>query len=103
MCFNLANQKPFNEKMQFLKLYNRKPELTIYAYKYDVRKFIKDTIGEEYLIPLLVVYNSVEAINRDKLPDKRVLKLTHGWGANIICPDKSKFNIGESGKSLENG
>lgn len=90
---NLSNPKTFNEKLQWLKLYDRKPEYSIYADKYEVRQFISDTIGSEYLIPLIGIYKSVDEINWDDLPKQFVLKCTHGSGSNIICPDKSKLNI----------
>jgi hypothetical protein len=98
---NPKNPSTFNEKIQWLKLYDRKPEYTIYADKYAVRQFIKDTIGEEYLIPLLGVYNSVEEIKWDKLPNQFVLKCTHASGANIICSNKTKLNIDKSKKKLK--
>jgi hypothetical protein len=90
---NLKNPKTFNEKIQWLKLYDRKPEYSIYADKYEVRQFISATIGSEYLIPLIGIYKSVDEINWDDLPKQFVLKCTHGSGSNIICPDKSKLNI----------
>jgi len=58
-----------------------------------VRSYISETIGEQYLIPLLGVYDSVEEINWDSLPNKFVLKCTHGSGSNIICTDKDKLDI----------
>ena len=97
---NLRNPKTFNEKIQWLKLYDRKPEYTQFADKYEVRKYIKETIGEEYLIPLIGVYNNVDEINWDSLPDKFVLKCTHGSQCNIICKDKTKLDIEESKKKL---
>lgn len=97
---NLVNPKSFNEKLQWLKLYDRKPEYRIYVDKYAVRSYIAKTIGDEYLIPLLGLYNSVEEINWDSLPNKFVLKCTHGSGSNIICFDKNKLDIEEAKKKL---
>lgn len=98
---NLKEPRTFNEKLQWLKLYDRKPEYSIYVDKYAVRSFIAETIGEEYLIPLIGVYNCVEDIDWDSLPKKFVLKCTHGSGANIICTDKDKFDIEKAKKKLK--
>lgn len=98
---NLKNPKTYNEKLQWLKLYDRKKEYIQYVDKYEVRKYIKETLGEEYLIPLIAVYDSVEEIAWDKLPQKFVLKCTHGSKANIICKDKSKLAIDKAKKKLK--
>lgn len=98
---NIIDPKSFNEKLQWLKLNDRKPEYRIYVDKYAVRSYIAETIGEEYLIPLIGVYDKVEEIDWDSLPDKFVLKCTHGSGSNIICPDKNKLNIEEAKKKLK--
>ena len=90
---NLDAPVTYNEKLQWLKLYDRKPEYIKYADKYTVRSYISETIGEQYLIPLLGVYDSVEEINWDSLPNQFVLKCTHGSGCNIICTDKDKLKI----------
>jgi len=89
---NLENPKTFNEKLQWLKLYNKNPKYTDMVDKYEVRKYIADTIGEKYLIPIINIYNSVEEIDFEKLPDKFVLKTTHDSGTVIICKDKGSFD-----------
>ncbi len=89
---NLNNPMTFNEKLQWLKLYDRKPEYTLMVDKYCVRKYIKDTIGEKYLIPLLGIYDKFEDINFDKLPNQFVLKPNHTSGDVFICRDKSKID-----------
>ena len=85
--------RDFNEKVQWLKLHYRNPLYVIGADKYEVRKLVAERIGEEYLAKCLGVYERVEDIDFDALPDKFVLKATHGSGWNIICPDKSKLNL----------
>lgn len=90
---NLDNPKTFNEKIQWLKLYDRKPEYVKYVDKYEVRDYIRKTIGEKYLIPLIGKYEKVEEIDWDGLPDQFVLKCNHGSGCNVICEDKSKLDI----------
>ncbi len=84
---NLKNPTFFNEKLNWLKLYNRRPEYTMMADKYRVREYIKEKIGEKYLVPLLGVYDKVEDIDFDSLPNKFVLKCNHD-SEGIICRDK---------------
>jgi hypothetical protein len=98
---NIDNPITFNEKLQWLKLHNRKSEYSNYVDKYTVRSYISGTIGDEYLIPLIAVYNSVQEINWESLPNKFVLKCNHGSGINIICTDKSTLNIEEAEKKLK--
>lgn len=99
---NLKDPKTYNEKLQWLKLHDRKPEYTQYVDKYEVRKHIAETIGEEYLIPLVGgPWNSFEEINFDKLPDQFVLKCTHDSGGLVICTDKSKLDKERLQKKFE--
>lgn len=91
---DLEDPKTFNEKLQWLKLYNRKPEYTTMVDKFKVREYIAKKIGKEYLIPLLGVWDSPDEIDFDALPDKFVLKCNHNSGLGMcICKDKSKLNI----------
>ncbi|MCZ9957393.1 ATP-grasp fold amidoligase family protein [Brachyspira hyodysenteriae] len=98
---NLENPKTFNEKLQWLKLYYHDPLMTKCADKYAVREYIKETIGEEYLIPLIGVWDRVEDIDFDSLPNQFVLKVNWGSGQNIIVKDKSTLNIEETKNKLE--
>ncbi|USD17470.1 glycosyl transferase [Priestia megaterium] len=97
---NLNNPITFNEKVQWLKLYDRDIQYSKYADKYEVRNFVKDKIGEDYLIPLIGIYNSVDEIKWDYLPEKFVIKCTHGSGSNIICNNKSNLDINESTEKI---
>lgn len=99
---NLDNPKSFNEKLQWLKLYNRKPEYTQMVDKYEAKKYVANLIGEEYIIPTLGVWDKFEDIDFDKLPNQFVLKTTHGGGGKdvIICKDKSKFDFIECEKVM---
>jgi len=90
---NLHDPKTFNEKLQWLKLYNRNPIYTQLVDKYEVRKYISEKIGAEYLIPLLGVWNRFEEINFSELPNEFVLKCTHDSGSVIICRDKSSLDM----------
>ncbi len=85
---NLKNPTSFNEKLQWLKLYDRNPFYPSLVDKFEVRQFVKDTIGEEYLIPLLGVYETVDAVDFASLPSSFVLKPTHTSGDVILCKDK---------------
>ena len=98
---NLENPKTFNEKIQWLKLYDNSPLKTKLADKYLVREWIKENLGEEYLIPLLGVYDSFDEIDFDKLPDKFVLKANHGCAWNIIVKDKQKFDKKKAKKKFD--
>lgn len=97
---NLKRPKTFNEKLQWLKLYDRNPTYTQMVDKYEVRKYIAEKIGEEYLIPLYGVWEKVEDIDFDALPNQFVLKCTHDSGSVIICKDKAAFDEGEAIEKL---
>ena len=100
--YNINWKKPetFNEKIQWLKLYDRKDEYTKLVDKLSVREFIKDKVGEKYLVKLLGVYNSVDEIDYDELPKQFVLKTTHDSGGVVICKDKDIFNIEKANQKL---
>lgn len=89
---NLKNPKTFNEKQNWLKLYDRRPEYTIMVDKYKAREYIAGKIGEEYLVPLLGVWDSPDEIDFDALPNEFVLKCNHDNGV-IICRNKSELDI----------
>ena len=100
----LDNPKTFNEKLQWLKLYNRKPEYTVMVDKYRVREYISERIGKQYLIPLLGVWDSPDEIDFDKLPNKFALKCNHNSGLGMcICTDKSSLNIEQVKEELNKG
>ena len=90
---NLENPQTFNEKLQWLKLHDRRPEYTVMVDKYAVKKYVADEIGEQYIIPTLGVWERFDDIDFDKLPDQFVLKCTHDSGGLIICRDKSKLDF----------
>lgn len=97
---NLINPQNFNEKLQWLKLNDRNPLYTILADKYEVRKYIENIIGKEYLIPLIGVWDNFDEIDFDKLPNQFVLKCTHDSGGIVICKDKSTFNVNMAKKKI---
>jgi hypothetical protein len=98
---NLDFPQTYNEKLQWLKLNYRKPIMTAMVDKYEVKKYIADLIGEEYIIPTLGVWDRFEDIDFDKLPNQFVLKCTHDSGGVIICKDKSELNKTQAQKKLE--
>jgi len=89
---DLEHPKTYSEKIQWMKLYDRSPIRTLLADKYLVREWVKEKIGEQYLIPLLGVWDKFDKIDFDKLPDKFVLKANHGCSWNIIVKDKTNFD-----------
>lgn len=89
---NLNNPQSFNEKLQWLKIYNKKEYFTQLVDKATVKDFIKEIIGEEYIIPTYGVWNNFENIPFENLPNKFILKCTHDSGGIVICKNKNDFN-----------
>lgn len=90
---NLNMPRSFNEKLQWLKLYDRKPLYTRLADKYEARRYIEETLGEEYLFPLLGVWDRAEDIDFANLPEQFVLKCNHDCAGMAICRDRSQFDF----------
>lgn len=90
---NLDHPITFNEKIQWIKLNAVTEKTTQLADKYRVREWVEKKIGQEYLIPLLGVWDSWEEIEFDRLPNRFVLKCNHGSGMNIIVKDKTKMDM----------
>lgn len=99
---NLDNPKTFTEKLQWLKLYDRKPEYTNLVDKYEVKKIVAEKIGEQYIIPTLGLWNNVDEIDWESLPQQFVLKTTHGSdsGGVVICKNKNEFDRNAAIKKL---
>lgn len=89
---NISDPELFTEKMQWLKLNDRKDIYTTMVDKYMAKKYVADIIGEEYIIPTIGVWDSFDEIDFDALPNQFVLKCTHDSGGLVICTDKSKLN-----------
>ena len=97
---NLENPQTFSEKIQWMKLYDVTEEKARLSDKYQVRDWVAGLIGEEYLVPLLGVWEDPEAIDFDALPDSFVLKTNHSSSWNIIVKDKSKLDIPAAKRKL---
>ena len=85
---NIRNPETYNEKLQWVKLYDRNPLYTKLCDKYEVKKYVRYIIGDKYIIPTLGIWNNFDEIEFDKLPDQFVLKCTHDSGGLVICKDK---------------
>lgn len=97
---NFKSPQSYNEKLQWLKLYYRKPLMTTMVDKYEAKKYVANLIGEEYIIPTIGVWDKFEDINFDTLPNQFVLKCTHDSGGLVICRDKSKLDISAACKRI---
>lgn len=97
---NLSNPQTYNEKLQWLKLYDRRKEYVNMVDKYEAKKYAKRLIGEEYLIPTIGIWDSFDEIDFDKLPDRFVLKCTHDSGGLIICKDKARLDLDKAREKI---
>ena len=97
---NIDNPKTYNEKLQWLKLYDRNPEYTKMVDKYLAKKYVSSLIGDEFIIPTLGVWDKFDDIEFENLPKDFVLKCTHDSGGLVICKDKSKLDLSKARKKI---
>lgn len=97
---NLDKPKSYNEKLQWLKLNDRQELYTQMVDKLEVRKFIAERVGEQYLVPLIGVWDSPDDIDFSTLPNQFVLKCTHDCDGVVICNNKNEFDIKKAKKKL---
>ena len=97
---DLDNPQSFNEKLQWLKIHDRKEIYTFMVDKAAVKDYIGEMLGREYLIPTIGIWDNADDIDFSILPQQFVLKCTHNSGGVIICRNKSSFNIEDAKKSL---
>lgn len=90
---DLRNPKTFNEKLQWLKLYDRKPEYQQMVDKAESKNYVSKIIGEKHIIPTLGIWDNFDEIDFNSLPNKFVLKTTHDSGGVVICRDKATFDM----------
>ena len=100
-ALNIDNPLSFNEKLQWLKLNDRKPIYTMFVDKYEVKKYVARTIGKEYIIPTYGVWEHFDDIDFDSLPRQFVLKCTHDSGGIIIVRNKQDFNRKAAKRKIE--
>ena len=102
---DLEHPKTFSEKLQWLKLYDRKPVYVTMVDKYAVKDYVAKIIGEKYIIPTLGVWDKPEDVDWDKLPNQFVLKTTHGGGGCgiVICKNKADFDKNVAIQKLKSG
>lgn len=104
-CFRkpIKWEKPqtYNEKLQWLKLYDRNPLYTTLVDKYEAKKYVAERIGEEYVIPTLGIWEHFDEIDFDTLPNQFVLKCTHDSGGLVIVTDKAKLDNEMARKKIE--
>lgn len=98
---NLDNPVTYNEKLQWLKLYDKNPLYPRMVDKVAVKDYVSSIIGNEYIIPTIGVWDKVEDIDWESLPNQFVLKCSHDSGGLVICRDKSQLDIDFSKKKLE--
>lgn len=100
---DFKNPKTYNEKLQWLKLYDKHPEYTQMVDKAKAKKFVANIVGEDHIIPTLGVFNSFDEINFDTLPNQFVIKCTHDSGGVVVCKDKSNLDIQAARIKIEYG
>ena len=98
---DLENPVTYTEKLQWLKLYDHRPEYTRMVDKYGVKQYVAERLGEEHVIPVLGVWERAEDIDFDSLPQRFVLKTTHDSGGIVVCKDKSKLDIEAARKRMK--
>lgn len=99
--FNIENPQSFNEKLNWLKLYCRDSLYTQLADKYEVKKYVADTIGKQYVVENYGVYNCWDEIDFSALPLQFVIKGTHDSGGAFVCRNKATFDMGKVRKCVE--
>lgn len=90
----------YNEKLQWLKIYDHHDEYTKMVDKAEAKDYVASIIGNEYIIPTIGVYDSPDEIDYNQLPEQFVIKCTHDSGNVIVCKDKSKLDIEETNRKL---
>ena len=98
---DLSHPQTYNEKLQWLKLYDRKPNYTKMVDKLEAKEYVSSIIGEEYIIPTLGVWDRFEDIDFDSLPNQFVLKCTHDSGGIVICRDKRVLNKAAAARKIK--
>ena len=98
---DLENPRSFNEKLQWLKLYDRNPDYTRMVDKYAAKAYIAERVGWEYVVPALGVWDHFDEIDFDSLPNQFVLKCTHDSGGLVVVQDKAQMDRQAAWKKIE--
>lgn len=98
---NLKNPQTFNEKLQWIKLYDHNPIYTTMVDKYRVKEYVRDRVGADYVIPLLGAWDNIDDISWDTLPNQFVLKVNHDCGGQVICKNKEELDINKAKEKLK--
>ena len=99
---DLKNPKTYNEKLQWLKLYDYHEEYTMMVDKVAAKDYVSSLVGDEYVIPTLGVYNTVDEIDWETLPNQFVVKSANDSGGVVVCKDKNNLDIAASTAKLKN-
>lgn len=97
---DLKHPAKFTEVVLWTKLRDRDPLYHKLSDKAEVKDYVASLIGEEYVVRTLGVWNTVEEIDWDILPERFVIKCTHDSGSTIVCKDKSSFDRSKASESL---
>ena len=100
---NLDNPKTYNEKLQWLKLHDIHAEYTQMVDKVDAKEYVKNIVGEKYIIPTIAIWEDVDSIDWEGLPNQFVIKVTSDSGGIVVCKDKSQLNIELASQKLKKG
>lgn len=98
---NLDNPLTFNEKLNWLKIYDRQPLYNKMVDKFEAKEIVKEKIGKEYIVPTIGIYNSVDDIDFTNLPNKFAIKCTHDSGSVVICKNKNELNVEKTKRFLK--
>ncbi len=100
---NLKSPRTFNEKLNWLKIYNKHPEYSKLVDKKEAKEYVASIVGEKYIIPTIAVYDNVEDIDFESLPKQFVLKCTHDSGGIVVCKDKTTLDKEAAIRKLKKG
>ncbi len=98
---DLIHPQTFNEKLNWLKIYDHNPKYSIMVDKYEVKQYVSSIVGDKYIIPTIGIYKHFDDIEFEKLPEKFVIKCTHDSGGVVICKNKNLLNLSGAKKKIE--
>lgn len=102
-CPNLDDPQTFNEKLQWLKINDQRPDFTRMVDKVDAKNYVSNIIGNKYIIPTIDVWDNIDDIDWKALPKQFVMKVTSDSGGIVVCKDKALLDITAAKKKLKKG